>query len=172
MSLTPLTRWEKFMAKIAGQDVDISPLSRKEQFYEEIAKKSASVPAMEIEEPEDGQTLVYDADDEVWKNAADPSSGGLVVTVTADTSGEYPVYTMDKTWKEIHDAAATGFVMCVYVPEEGTTYYGFICEVAYFDGFGYLVMPLSGNSFPIGEDGYVASTENDYPSFTEGEAPN
>lgn len=164
MSLTPLNRWETFMAKIAGKDVDISPLNRREHFYEDIAKKSASVPAMEIEDPTDGQTLVYDADDDVWKNAAAPSEGGLVVTVTEDTSGENPVYTMDKTWKEISDAAASGLVMCVYASSEGETNYSFIYEVGHDELVGYWANPFASGGFPNGDDGYIAATETDYPS--------
>lgn len=152
MSLTPLNRWETFMAKIAGKDVDISPLNRREHFYEDIAKKSASVPAMEIEDPTDGQTLVYDATDDVWKNAAGSSGGGvLVVNVTVAED----VYTCDKTAGEI--IAAFPLVVFLQTGEFGTEAYWVVWYV-YDPDYGYHIITLSGTE-------YTAATENDYPSF-------
>ena len=82
----PLNRWEKFMAKIAGQDVDIEPLNREEQFYDEIAENVNS------------------------GGGGGSGGGALVVGVTYDESTD--ASTCDKTWAEIN--AAVPLVYVVY----------------------------------------------------------
>lgn len=57
-----------------------------------------------INEPEDGQTLVYEATSGKWKNK-EVSGGGLFVTITDDESDGY---TADKTFDEISTAILAG----------------------------------------------------------------
>jgi len=165
MSLTPLTRWEKFMAKIAGQDVSISPLSRKEQFYDDIATtsstlqtKAAATPPFSVSEPTDGQTLVYDATDEVWKNGAGGGGGGaLVVNVTVADD----VVTCDKTAGEMAEAYLSGTVV-IAVPSEGAGFndnYYLVVWAEWSDDGSYDFHTTIG-------DVYSADTASDYPAST------
>lgn len=112
MSITPLNRWEQFMAKIAGQSVDIQPLNRTEEFYNEIAKKTTNAPTFDIDEPSDGDTLVYDADSGKWENGSGGGGGdgALVVGVTWNNDDSAD---LDKTWQEIYDAAHAGYPIVV-----------------------------------------------------------
>lgn len=55
---------------------------------------------VDISNPTDGQTLVYNATAQKWENGAG-GGGVMVVHVDAQTG------VFDKTWQEIHDAAIT-----------------------------------------------------------------
>jgi hypothetical protein len=79
--------------------------------------------APDITDPQDGDTLVYNAAQQKWVNGAGGggSGGGLVVTGYNLISGEG---TLNKTWQEIYDAASQGKSV-VLVDEreiEGITY--------------------------------------------------
>ena len=70
-----------------------------------------------ISDPEDGDTLVYDGNNHMWKTGAGGggTSGGLAVTLSLveEDGSQYLVF--DKTWKECCDvASAGGAVMIVY----------------------------------------------------------
>lgn len=62
---------------------------------------------VDISNPTDGQTLVYNAATGKWENG--PAGGALIVHRSHDE--EHGIYTLDKTWKEIADAILVGPVL-------------------------------------------------------------
>lgn len=60
---------------------------------------------VDISNPTDGQTLVYNASTGKWENGAGGGGGASVLVVT-DTAG-----TLDKTWNEINAARQVGVVV-------------------------------------------------------------
>lgn len=94
----------------------------------------AGLTDVDIANPTDGQTLVYNATSGKWENGA----GGVLVIHVGETGA------MDKTWQEIHDALAAGVVMVfTYAPfGDGEIYMAFI-NAAYHDVDGYFVAAIS-----------------------------
>lgn len=98
----------------------------------------------DITNPQDGDTLVYDASEGKWVNGSGGGGGGVLVV--HDNEG-----TLDKTWKEIHDA---GFAVMM-----GEAYK--ICIGIILDEGDYIVSFLEyGISSPVT---YIATTETGYP---------
>ena len=100
-----------------------------------------------------------------WAKAT-PSGGGgsLVIGVTSADD----VDTFNKTWKEIHDAMASGQIAMILSEEDAYTV--FQNSIAYItkDNGGnkpYRVIWLSGGDEVV----FYATTENDYPSSDNGE---
>lgn len=82
---------------------------------------------VDISNPTNGQTLVYNATSGKWENGAGGSGGALVVHMSRleEETGEYSAgtYILDKTWQEIADAMLTGPVLLIYENErEGRVY--------------------------------------------------
>ena len=146
---------------ILGKDgklsVNESPLQGKE------AETLNNVLAL-IENPSDGDAIVYDADAGIWKAGAisggGGSSGGGAFMVTVDDNDA-----LDKTWKEIDTAFKSGAVV--------------ICDN--FGGLNYLCAhpetpsPFS-NKYSVEFFGYSSQsektkfscdTENEYPTYVE-----
>lgn len=159
---------------ILGKDgklsVNESPLQGKE------AETLENVLAL-IENPSDGDAIVYDADAGIWKagevSGGGGSSGGganiLEVGYTADYgNGGTTTYTLDKTAKQIYDAAASGFVYLKThhggegsgVSDEGYQYSRLI-EVYVENGAYVINAIIDGND--IWSDDFGA---NDYPVLT------
>lgn len=63
---------------------------------------------VDISNPTDGQTLVYNATSGKWENGA---GGGLIVHQSHDE--EHGLYVLDKTWQELADAIALGPVLLI-----------------------------------------------------------
>lgn len=130
----------------------------------------AGLTDVDISNPTDGQTLVYDAETQKWVNAA-PSGGFLMVGINPETEA------LDKTWNEIA-SAPLAFLRFVEPGEDGdmiTT--GIVGSVSYnilgTDTYDVLIL-LSG--IVTGYEGMSqsmycsptqiaasASTPNDYP---------
>ena len=64
---------------------------------------------VDISNPTDGQTLVYNATSGKWENGAGGGGGALIVHWSHDEV--HGIYTLDKTWKEIADAILVGPVL-------------------------------------------------------------
>ena len=114
---------------------------------------------VDISNPTNGQTLVYNATSGKWENGG--SSGVLVIHL-----GEMGV--MDKTWQEIHDALAAGVVMVfTYSPfGNGEIYMAFI-NTAYpdVDMYGVTAISAQGTVPTILIAGCASA--NDYPMFMD-----
>lgn len=105
----------------------------------------------DITDPQDGDTLVYDASEEKWVNGSGGGSGGGSFVIHDDGTG-----TLDKTWKEIHDALVAGmFVAVVSSFDEGVGY-NIIYQAVNIEGT-YSVDSVDGANFST-------DSENGYPS--------
>lgn len=160
MSTTPLNRWEKFMAKIAGQEVDIEPLNRTEQFYDEIAQKTDAALTPTITEPSDGDVIKYDATEGKWVNGEGGGSGGgvLVVNVTGSVVEGKTVMTCDKTAGEMAAALEAGGLILRFDTGDGAYDYTSITQ-AMVDPDGYTFVPAAAESSV-----FTAASASDYPS--------
>lgn len=89
--------------------------------------------------------------------------GAFVIGMTSESD----VDTFDKTWKEIHDAMASGQIAVILSEEDSdTVFQNFIAYVAKI-GHGdkpYQVVWVSGGNEYV----FYATTENDYPSSDDG----
>ena len=94
--------------------------------------------------------------------------GGLVVTVTETSSDDDTVYTMNKTWQEIHDAAENGLVAVTYSSIDSDTSYSYVSSLGYDEFGGIYYLGVNGTNIPQGEDGYATDSANGYPVYTEG----
>ena len=104
-----------------------------------------------ITNPQDGDTLVYNATQGKWVNGAGGGSGSLAVHVDGDNA-------LDKTWKEISDAFNDGAL--IYreyetIIDDSTSY-----NREYITFVGY-----DAESYAVGFDKsvYVTTSENGYP---------
>lgn len=70
----------------------------------------AGLTDVDISNPTDGQTLVYNATSGKWENGSAGEGGGTLI-VHWSHDGEHGIYTLDKTWKEIADAMLLGPVL-------------------------------------------------------------
>ena len=171
---TPYTREEAYLNAIATGDsggIPETPYTREEMYLDAIARKGggggggssalSGLTDVDISNPTDGQTLVYNASAGKWENGA----GGGALVVTLDKSNDYRA---DKTSAEIFDAitravfrAAVGpgvfqlFTLQIYskVVDSEDTYYTFIIG-EYIPGSGYEQIELMG----IGGDSYPQMT--------------
>lgn len=89
-------------------------------------------------------------------------SGTFIISMTSEND----VDTLDKTWKEIHDAMASGQIAIILIEEDANTVYqNPIVSVAKSDGSKpYVVEWENGGGTVL----YYATTENDYPSSDDG----
>ena len=133
----------------------------------------AGLTDVDISNPTDGQTLVYNATSEKWENGA--GGGVLVVHATwGDTPETENICTLDKTWNEITAAAQVGpvCILDIWTDPVGTM----------IDAYGFLGTTIneniSGNNTWIvntffGYDGvmksylFVTDSADGYPSYTD-----
>lgn len=108
----PYTRREAYLNAAATGDssgIPETPYTREEMYLDAIARNGgggggggsstlAGLTDVDISNPTDGQTLVYNASAGKWENGAG-GGGGLVVHYDAVDTGA-----LDKTWQEIYDA--------------------------------------------------------------------
>ena len=120
-------------------------------------ENAGSLPSVTAEDDGDVLTVV----DGAWAKAT-PSGGGgpLVIGVTSVDD----VYTLNKTWKEIYDAMASGQIAMI-VGEFETALEQYIVKFAEIDeqyAKPYTVVLSDGDGT------YYAETQNDYPSIDDG----
>ena len=153
---------------ILGKDgklsVNESPLQGKE------AETLENVLAL-IENPSDGDAIVYDASAGIWKAGAvsggGGSSGGGALIVTATTAGK--TTTLDKTYAEIYGALKTAGAFVV----EDDEVYGATCNAitkAYNDSGTYTVESPFAEEYDgevsMAINSFTTDSENGYPSYT------
>ena len=103
---------------------------------------------VDLTNPTDGQTLVYNATSGKWENGA----GG--VFAVHDVDG-----TLDKTWQEIYDAFAAAKIVVIRVPANVDMAEIHLPTFAAFDDAeGYYYVSDSQDSFA-----YIAQTPSGYP---------
>lgn len=124
---------------------------------EEKIIKSMLGEQVELEPPQSRiEVLLYELKDAIEQGGGG-SGGNMVVT---DTNG-----TLNKTWKEIHDALASGtFVVLVTSNETDLQQWCFYATEVDEDGYYLYPGNFSGGS----ANGYFkADTEYDYPVYVE-----
>lgn len=113
---------------------------------------------VDISNPTNGQTLVYNATSGKWENGAGGSgggSGGLLVIGLSDPE----TFTLDKTWKEIYESD--------YAVIRDTTSVDTVAwetvTMVYIEGHNYVVQAYDD------EDYFrcVTDSENGYPVYVE-----
>lgn len=127
-----------------GEEITSEKLNHIEKGIEE-----AGLPR-EITDPQDGQTLKYDAASGKWVNG-EGGSGKLVVNATSEVN----TTTLDKTWQEIYDAFPNAVV------------HSSVIEDDYVTGINQLSIKPNGYLVNMADGTYYSSaTPNDYPSYT------
>ena len=111
-----------------------------------------------ITNPTDGQTLKYDAESGKWVNG-EGGSGKLVVNATTDAGTN--VKTLDKTWQEIFDASPN-VVLQEQAPIGNATLWTMLSAMSTAPEVD------KGYQVTFDETQYYAATANDYPDSDDG----
>lgn len=125
-----------------------------------------------ISNPQDGDTLVYNSSTGKWENGAGGGGGAVKLTVTQTTSGDVDIYTLDKTWQEIHDAVNSGSIVVLTGEDSDEALHQFYVWYVYESGgdYGIADTDFNGGSYIetiLGGSGqFKASSANGYPSKT------
>lgn len=101
---------------------------------------------VDITNPSDGQTLVYNATAGKWENGA----GKGVMIVTENYNAQTNVHVLDKTWQEIKDAITSGVQVLVKVHSVESD------EWSYTESWGLLAAPFVMENTTL-EEGEVIS---------------
>lgn len=136
-----------------GEEITSEKLNHIEKGIEE-----AGLPR-EITDPQDGQTLKYDAASGKWVNAEGGGSGKLIVNATTDSDTH--ITTLDKTWQEIFDASPN-VVLQQRIPIGDGTLWKMLSAMSTVAGEN------KGYQVTFGDVNYYAATANDYPDSDEG----
>lgn len=126
----PITRREQFLAAAAGGSADNlpDPITREEVYLKAIADNAgdggggggggsstlAGLTDVDLTNPTDGQTLVYDGTAGKWVNGS-----GDVINIPVTTDAQTGAITMQKTWSEIDSLLSAGKVCVVLLTEAG-----------------------------------------------------
>ena len=156
MSYTP-TNWQ------SGDIITSAKLNKMEQGIANGSGGSSTLSGLtdvDISNPTDGQTLMYNATSGKWENGSGGSSGGGVLALHVDTQ----TGALDKTWQEIYDQINAGTICVVFQPisNDGITGLESLMVTSVEDqtqvawGNGYVVICSGGFSLS-------AQTPNDYP---------
>lgn len=132
----------------------------------------ADIEGIDITNPQDGDTLVYNATTEKWENGAGGGGGGgaMVVSVTKTKSGDDNIYTLNKTWKEIKDALEAGTSVAIIRTNTDYVMWYYVYGASLLINT-YLIDDANpaGNSYESAvqsDDPFAADSENGYPSIT------
>ena len=82
------------------------------------------IDGIDISNPQDGQTIVYDAASKTWKNANGGGGGsGSLITPTYTYDSSTDTYSCDKTFAEIAAAIEAGKCIAAKMSTSDTDYY-------------------------------------------------
>lgn len=122
---TPHTREEAYLNAIATGDsggIPETPYTREEMYLDYIARNGggggggsstlSGLTDVDISNPSDGQTLVYNATAGKWENGAGGGSG--VLRVVSNYDDQTDASTLSETWKTIYDAISNGAFAFVF----------------------------------------------------------
>lgn len=110
-------------------------------------------------EMDTGKGYFFDLENNEWHEQSGGGSGGGGSTLLVNIVEDGSVWTCDKTWKEMHDAAMAGSQVWVRVYNE--SYRDATGLVTSFDNLYYSIY----FKFQDAEYSMYAATENDYPSI-------
>lgn len=177
---TPYTRKEAYLNAITTGDssgIPETPYTREEMYLDAIAKGGgggggggsttlSGLTDVDISNPTDGQTLVYNATSGKWENASRRVLRiGTVYDEVTDT------LTLTETWQSIYDALMAGVLVYLtdHYDEQGfvrSAYSSLVKEASYdYQANTYKITTdgLSGEQLAIYE--YEAASANDYPAL-------
>ena len=136
----------------AGDEITSAKLNHMEDGINNIATEVANFP-VDIDNPQDGDTLIYNAAEQKWISGS--GGGFLKVGLNMETGA------LDKTWKQIHDAALVGpVILLIDAGEQQILYY--LREV----NISRNEIDISKNEYQVGFDTtlyFLTDSENDYP---------
>lgn len=141
-----------------GEEITSDKLNHIEKGIEE-----AGLPR-EITDPQDGQTLKYDAAKGVWVNV-ESGSGSSTLVVNATTDDETGITTLDKTWKEISDAFKAGMPVLIASSDEETNIVDLVLHVG---RYSYTGSPVS-YEIRASNTTFGADSETGYPTAGGGQ---
>lgn len=133
-----------------GEEITSEKLNHIEKGIEE-----AGLPR-EITDPQDGQTLKYDAASGKWVNGEGGSGGGtLQVNIVYDTQLQ-----LDKTWQEIADAFPDVVVKDANPTDESQYFLNSIIAMSSTSNV-YSIYIMSSDA----KDVYIANSPQDFPTL-------
>lgn len=128
---------------------------------------------VDISNPTNGQTLVYNATSGKWENGESAGGGALVVHATwGDTPETENTLTLDKTWNEITAAAQVGpvCILDIWTDPVGTMVftYGFLGTTISerISGNHWIVNTFTVEDSVITSYPFVTDSADGYPSYT------
>lgn len=145
----------------AGDEITSAKLNHLEDGINNIATEVANFP-VEVNNPQDGDTLIYNAAEQKWVSGSSNSGSGggssnvlIVHTQLVDEASGTEV--MDKTWQEIHDALASGMVVFVLKVFEESA----VNQMPIYEAY------IKGSIHTVIADGlaYQTGNKDDYPSW-------
>lgn len=146
----------------AGDEITSAKLNHLEDGINNVATEVANFP-VEVNNPQDGDTLIYNAAEQKWvsgSNNGDSGGGNLVVH---DNNG-----TLDKTWKEIHDALGAGYYTIVLYYTESSEQFEQIQIIDAYKEDNYYVKVGIAMLAKI----YMTDSKNGYPAIQQSEIIN
>ncbi len=141
----------------AGDEITSAKLNHLEDGINSVAGEVANFP-VEVNNPQDGDTLIYNAAKQKWVSGSNSSSSGVGYLAVHENND-----TLDKTWKEIYDALSEGKYVCIVEPYDGTYVQRPITAAnsyIYENGSDYTVTASKSNE-------YETHSENGYPVYLE-----
>lgn len=119
----PYTRREAYLNAAATGDssgIPETPYTREEMYLDAIARNGggggggsstlSGLTDVDISNPSDGQTLVYNANSGKWENGG----GSAILRVVSNYDDQTDASTLSETWKTIYDAISNGAVAFVF----------------------------------------------------------
>ena len=140
-----------------------TPYTRLEMYLDEIARNGggggggggsstlSGLTDVDISNPTDGQTLVYNAASQKWANGESAGGGVLVCSLNGQTGA------LDHTYQEIADATFA----IIKIPFLGGTVTWMVLQSGPDSGNTYAVKALESDSFTLVK--FVADSPNGYP---------
>lgn len=142
---TPYTRKEAYLNAIATGDssgIPETPYTREKMYLDYIARNGggggggggggsstlSGLTDVDISNPTDGQTLVYDAASSKWVNGSGGGGGGGFTLLPGTYDGNANTITLNKTCEELYVLMQDSVVAIQFEPAAGMTVIEFIAQ--------------------------------------------
>ena len=115
---------------------------------------------VDISNPANGQTLVYDAASQKWENGSGLSGSGVMVVGLDWDIGDG---TLDKTWKEIFDALTDNKIVMIKEADPSYVMCYYVTVASHVSDESYVVESMSISGEQLSFDRFVSNSANGYP---------